>query len=272
MLLNLGNFLSRSSLVLDAVVEAATSTAASIRSEDARSDLERFVVHTFRSAGSPPLRQLLRLCVAEAVRDNEADLALQRFAAERRAALRAIIDRGVESGDFQSRADADLLVEQVYGLLWYRLLDEQRADWRPRGATDCRPTSGATRASIRPLAGRLAAYRLRRPDPCTIGDRARNPESRQLNAHHLRHCGCSGVTRAVCLSAVMTVRPVLRVACSGRLPEARAACTELIQSHPAGWHRVPADIYAQGRSETLKNRTCAMAEEGGKRLASVVEQ
>lgn len=113
---------SKSSLVLDAVVEAATSTAPNIRCDDARSDLERFVLHTFHSAGSPPLQQLLRQCVAEAVRDNEAALALQRFAAERRAILRGIIDRGVEDGDFQFRADADLLVEQVYGLLWYRLL------------------------------------------------------------------------------------------------------------------------------------------------------
>ncbi len=42
--------------------------------------------------------------------------------AARRAALRALLERGVASGDIAATADLGMLVDLAYGVLWYRLL------------------------------------------------------------------------------------------------------------------------------------------------------
>ena len=48
--------------------------------------------------------------------------ALADFTAQRRAALRALLGRGLASGDLPAHANVDLLVDIAYGMLWYRLL------------------------------------------------------------------------------------------------------------------------------------------------------
>ena len=47
---------------------------------------------------------------------------LAEFTAQRRAALRALLERGVASGDIAATADLDMLADLAYGVLWYRLL------------------------------------------------------------------------------------------------------------------------------------------------------
>ena len=47
---------------------------------------------------------------------------LAEFTAQRRAALRALLERGVASGDIAATADLDMLADLAYGFLWYRLL------------------------------------------------------------------------------------------------------------------------------------------------------
>jgi hypothetical protein len=44
------------------------------------------------------------------------------FTAVRRAALRAILERGQASGELGPDADLDMLVDMAYGVLYYRLL------------------------------------------------------------------------------------------------------------------------------------------------------
>jgi tetracycline repressor-like protein len=47
---------------------------------------------------------------------------LAEFTGQRRAALRALLERGVASGDIAATADLDMLADLAYGVLWYRLL------------------------------------------------------------------------------------------------------------------------------------------------------
>ncbi len=55
------------------------------------------------------------------------------FTAARRAALRALLERGRDAGDLAADADLDMLTDMAYGVLYYRLLvghaplDEQAA-------------------------------------------------------------------------------------------------------------------------------------------------
>jgi hypothetical protein len=55
------------------------------------------------------------------------------FTAVRRAALRALLERGRGAGELAADADLDMLVDMAYGVLYYRLLvghaplDEQAA-------------------------------------------------------------------------------------------------------------------------------------------------
>ncbi len=47
---------------------------------------------------------------------------MRQFAAARRAELRHLLEAGQGRGELPGNADLDLLVDQVYGLLWYRIL------------------------------------------------------------------------------------------------------------------------------------------------------
>lgn len=50
------------------------------------------------------------------------DGVLAEFTAQRRAALHALLERGVASGDIAPTADLAMLTDLAYGVLWYRLL------------------------------------------------------------------------------------------------------------------------------------------------------
>jgi Tetracyclin repressor-like, C-terminal domain len=52
---------------------------------------------------------------------------LAEFTAQRRAALRALLERGQVSGDLCANANLDLLVDVFYGVPWYRLLASRAA-------------------------------------------------------------------------------------------------------------------------------------------------
>lgn len=113
---------SRGAVLLEAMVERA---AAAVRVTDTGSltgDLREFLTETFRSARSPENMALLRNAMAEALTDSAAAEALHTFTIERRAALRGILTRARERGELATGADLDLVVDQAYGVLWYRLL------------------------------------------------------------------------------------------------------------------------------------------------------
>jgi AcrR family transcriptional regulator len=96
-------------------------------------DLTEFFAASFRSLADPGLARGLRDLASGAQHDEHVAEALAGFTARRRAALRAVLARGVDQGRLSPGADLDLLVDVGYGFLWYRLLvghrplDEQAA-------------------------------------------------------------------------------------------------------------------------------------------------
>ena len=87
---------------------------------DPRADLTTFLVATFTSVTGPRNAPALRGLARQAAVDERAAELLRRFTASRRAALRELLER--HRAHLAGGADLDLLVDQVYGLLWYRLL------------------------------------------------------------------------------------------------------------------------------------------------------
>jgi hypothetical protein len=64
----------------------------------------------------------LRQIVAVAQQDEHVARLLADFTAVRRAALRALLERGRDAGELSQDADLDMLVDMAYGVLYYRLL------------------------------------------------------------------------------------------------------------------------------------------------------
>ena len=97
-------------------------------------DLNDFFTDSFRGLEDPGLARGLRDLAAAAQHDEHVAEALAGFTAQRRAALRAVLQRGVSQGRLSPAADLDVLVDLGYGFLWYRLL----VGHRPLDATAAR--------------------------------------------------------------------------------------------------------------------------------------
>ena len=96
-------------------------------------DLAAFFTDSFAGLADEGLANRLRHIVAEAQHDEHVARVLADFTAVRRAALRALLERGRTAGELAAEADLDMLVDMAYGVLYYRLLvghaplDEQAA-------------------------------------------------------------------------------------------------------------------------------------------------
>src|ERR1700761_6253995 len=89
-------------------------------------DLVAFWTDSFRALADPAQARGVRDVAAEAQHDEHVAEALAGFTAQRRAALRAVLQRGVDQGCLSPGADLDLLADLGYGFLWYRLLVRHR--------------------------------------------------------------------------------------------------------------------------------------------------
>jgi AcrR family transcriptional regulator len=85
-------------------------------------DLAAFFVDSFAGLADQGLADRLRQIVATAQQDEHVARVLADFTAVRRAALRAILERGRDSGEIAPDADLDMLADMAYGVLYYRLL------------------------------------------------------------------------------------------------------------------------------------------------------
>ncbi len=111
---------SKADVVLEAMLDEAASTIAVPDEGSLSQDLRGFLIETFRQRGQRPVlvglmaQALLDPVFAEAFRD--------RFLFGRRAALRQIFQRAAAWGEIAADTDLELLIDVVYGVLWYRLL------------------------------------------------------------------------------------------------------------------------------------------------------
>ncbi|KID30216.1 TetR/AcrR family transcriptional regulator [Prauserella rugosa] len=111
---------SKGAVVLEAITERARSLAPTPSTGSLEGDLEAFLAATFEAAGTPEYAATLRGIVSEALRDEHASAVLAEFTADRREQLHLLIERWLP--DLDPELDADLAVDQVHGVLWYRIL------------------------------------------------------------------------------------------------------------------------------------------------------
>ncbi|MFJ2580109.1 TetR/AcrR family transcriptional regulator [Kitasatospora aureofaciens] len=113
---------SKGAVLLDALTDRADQDVTGPDTGTLRTDLQTFIATTFDAAQRGTTASALRTLVREAARDPHLAELMQTFTAARRTALRELLDRGRQRGELPEGADLDLIVDQVYGVFWYRFL------------------------------------------------------------------------------------------------------------------------------------------------------
>lgn len=111
---------SKADVVLDAALERARSRVPVPDTGSLADDLHGFLRATYRQGRQRPVLVSL---MAEAQLDPDFAAAFRdRFLFARRAVLREILDRGRARGEIDSGVDLELVIDVVFGVVWYRLL------------------------------------------------------------------------------------------------------------------------------------------------------
>lgn len=113
---------SKGAVLLDALTDRAEQDVPAPDTGSLRDDLRAVVAATFEGASTPPTAPALRTLAREAARDPHLAVLMREFTGARRAALREVLERGRERGELPKGRDLDLMVDQVYGVFWYRFL------------------------------------------------------------------------------------------------------------------------------------------------------
>jgi AcrR family transcriptional regulator len=111
---------SKGAVLLEALLNRAQVIAPTPDSGDLEADLRLFLITTF--AGVDESRQVLLGVLHEALVDAEAMTLLAEFAAHRRAAAMQIVAQARARGDAIGTRRAALVIDQAFGVLWYRLI------------------------------------------------------------------------------------------------------------------------------------------------------
>ena len=113
---------TKAALVLDAMMHAARSRIPEPDTGSLVGDFERFLVEMFSAAREAAVAAALRNLAAEAVRDPAAREILREYTASRRGVFKSLIARAVKRGEIGRPTHVDLVAEQAFGVVWYRLL------------------------------------------------------------------------------------------------------------------------------------------------------
>jgi AcrR family transcriptional regulator len=113
---------SKGAVVADALARHAGVVVPERDSGSFTADLAAFLIDSFGGLENEGYAERLRQIVAEAQHDEHVSRVLADFTAVRRAALRALLERGRATGELAADADLDMLVDMAYGVLYYRLL------------------------------------------------------------------------------------------------------------------------------------------------------
>jgi AcrR family transcriptional regulator len=113
---------SKGAVVADALARHARVVVPERDTGSFTGDLEAFLSDSFAGLEDEGLAGRLRQIVAAAQQDEHVARVLADFTGVRRAALRALLERGRTAGELAVDADLDMLVDMAYGVLYYRLL------------------------------------------------------------------------------------------------------------------------------------------------------
>lgn len=113
----------KAELVLDTVAAQAEVDVPVPDTGALESDLEAFLQATFEEARTKYARALRGLA-AEALLDPEfASLYWETFVKKRRGSFAELVERGQERGELREDADLTLIMDMIYGTLFYRLMN-----------------------------------------------------------------------------------------------------------------------------------------------------
>jgi AcrR family transcriptional regulator len=116
---------TKAAILLEALNEGAAAISPLPDTGSFETDLRTFLRSTVAGAGKNG--RLLAALMAEAQFDQDLAEAFRTgFLARRRQVLGELLDRGRNTGALAATADTDLLVELVFGTLWYRILAQNR--------------------------------------------------------------------------------------------------------------------------------------------------
>ncbi|HEY6788176.1 MAG TPA: TetR/AcrR family transcriptional regulator [Trebonia sp.] len=113
---------SKGAVVADALARHARVVVPERDTGSFTEDLAAFLIDSFAGLETAGYAERLRQIVAEAQHDEHVSRVLADFTAVRRAALRALLERGRAAGELAAGTDLDMLVDMAYGVLYYRLL------------------------------------------------------------------------------------------------------------------------------------------------------
>ncbi|MGI5130017.1 TetR/AcrR family transcriptional regulator C-terminal ligand-binding domain-containing protein [Pseudonocardia sp. CA-107938] len=113
---------SKGAVLAEAMAERADAAVDIRPTGDLVVDLERFITATFAAVDDPAVGRTLRSILGQAMVDPPAAELLADFTARRRAQLRALLHAARRTDEPGPAVDPDLLADQIYGVLWYRLV------------------------------------------------------------------------------------------------------------------------------------------------------
>jgi AcrR family transcriptional regulator len=113
---------SKGAVLADALIRHARVVVPERDTGTFAGDLAAFLTDSFAGLAEQGYSARLRQIVAAAQQDEHVARILTDFTAVRRAALRALLERGRDAGELDPDADLGMLVDMAYGVLYYRLL------------------------------------------------------------------------------------------------------------------------------------------------------
>lgn len=113
---------SRAELILEAFANHAADVVPTPDRGTLREDLEVFIAAGFKRLFKG-YGEIMRGLMADAILDPEFNKILREaFILRRRAATKEILKRGIERGEIAKDTDMDLMIDMLFGPVWFRLL------------------------------------------------------------------------------------------------------------------------------------------------------
>lgn len=114
---------SKAHVILEAFAQFAETEIEIPNQGDLYDDLTLFLSQTFQTLEDGS-KHIVRALMAEAILDAEFQcLFREQFITKRRNSLQQIIQQAVERGELPETVDFTLIIDLLYGAMWYRLLN-----------------------------------------------------------------------------------------------------------------------------------------------------
>jgi len=113
---------TKAALLADVMADKAALEVPIPDTGSLQGDLTAFFSAMFAAAGNRAIARGLQTIMAEAQSDPQAAQALALYTTQRRQVLDDLFRRSRQRDEIPSDADTDMLVDQAFGFIWYRLL------------------------------------------------------------------------------------------------------------------------------------------------------